>query len=171
MRGLSAIVAIDRNNVMGNGADIPWHLPLDFKHFKKMTLNKTIIMGRKTYESIGKPLPNRTTVVLSTSLKSVPEGVILVSSILELKLYLSINECIMEDVFVCGGAEIYKALLPYTSTFYITHVDTEVEGDIIFPDIHEDYFWSKSVISETGVDEDNKYKCDYTRYAKQEIIK
>lgn len=122
-----AIAAMSENRVIGNGNKIPWHLPEDFKWFKKMTTGQIIVMGRKTFESIGKPLPNRTTIVLSRTNFQYP-GVQTVSDLGEIDLK---NET--REVFICGGAQIYEQTLPLCSDLYLTLVKRVVEGDAFFP--------------------------------------
>jgi dihydrofolate reductase len=115
------------NRVIGHGNRIPWHLPEDFKWFKKVTTGNIIVMGRKTFESIGKPLPNRTTIVLSRSGFSYP-GVQTAKDLRELHPQ---NES--RDIYICGGAEIYAQALPLCSDLYLTLVKRTVEGDAFFP--------------------------------------
>ncbi len=126
-----AIAAMSLNRVIGSGNRIPWHLPEDFKWFKQTTTGHVIVMGRKTYESIGRPLPNRTTVVVSRSGATIP-GVESVSSLDELDPDGDLLRG--REVFICGGAEIYRQLLPCCSDLYLTVVKREVEGDVFFPE-------------------------------------
>jgi len=122
-----AIAAMSLNRVIGADGKIPWHLPEDFKWFKKMTTGHVIVMGRKTFESIGKPLPNRTTIVLSRAGFAHP-GVTTVSNLSQIDLA---NET--RQVFICGGAEVYAQALPLCSDLYLTLVNREVQGDAFFP--------------------------------------
>lgn len=121
------------NRVIGKGNRIPWHLPEDFKWFKKMTTGNVIVMGRKTFESIGKPLPNRTTIVLSRSGFSYP-GVQTISDLSELH-----PEKELRDIFICGGAQIYAQALPFCSDLYLTLVKRTVEGDAFFPPFEDQF--------------------------------
>ena len=124
------------NRVIGAGTKIPWHLPEDFKWFKQMTTGQVIVMGRKTFESIGKPLPNRTTIVVSRSRNNIP-GVETISSLDHMNLE---NPTFAgRDVFICGGAELYRHALPLCSDLYLTVVKRVVEGDIFFPAFEEDF--------------------------------
>jgi len=143
MSNYQAIAALSLNKVIGNKGDIPWHLPEDFKWFKEKTLGNTLLMGRKTYESIGRPLPGRKTIVLSrqTSL-DLPEGVVHIHSPEELK-----GVDIQGTLFICGGAEIYKQYLPQCSDLYLTWVNREVEGDTLFPEF-EELFELKEILRE-----------------------
>lgn len=121
------------NRVIGQGNRIPWHLPEDFKWFKKMTTGNIVIMGRKTFESIGKPLPNRTTIVLSRSGFSYP-GVQTISDLGELN-----PEKEARDIFICGGAQIYAQALPLCSDLYLTVVKRTVDGDAFFPPFEDEF--------------------------------
>ena len=127
MQQFKAIAAMSLNRVIGHGNKIPWHLPEDFKWFKKMTTGQVVVMGRKTFESIGKPLPNRTTLVLSRSAQQIP-GVRVISELSEIDLARETRE-----VFICGGAQVYARALPLCSDLYLTLVKREVEGDVLFP--------------------------------------
>jgi dihydrofolate reductase len=127
MKHFKAIAAMSENRVIGNGNKIPWHLPEDFKWFKKMTTGNVIVMGRKTFESIGKPLPNRETIVLSRGQFSYP-GLRTISDLAEIDLARESRE-----TFICGGAQVYEQALPLCSELYITHVKRVVDGDTFFP--------------------------------------
>ena len=127
LKPFKAIAAMSLNRVIGQGNKIPWHLPEDFKWFKKMTTGQVIVMGRKTFESIGKPLPNRTTLVLSRSQFQYP-GVQTISDLSQIDLA---DE--PRAVFICGGAQIYEQALPFCSDLYLTRVKRVVEGDTFFP--------------------------------------
>ena len=124
---LKAIAAMSRNRVIGVGDRLPWHLPEDFKWFKKMTTGQIVVMGRKTFESLGGPLPNRRTVVLSRGPYRA-EGVEVVGGLEELRFPAGGVE-----VFICGGSQVYGQALPYCSDLYLTLVKREVEGDAFFP--------------------------------------
>jgi dihydrofolate reductase len=128
---LKAIAAMSLNRVIGAGNQIPWHLPEDFKWFKQTTMGHVIVMGRKTFESIGRPLPGRETVVLSRSAFSHP-GVRTVTTFDELKAVAGGRQ-----VFICGGAQVYQQALPLCSDLYLTLVKREVEGDAFFPPFEE----------------------------------
>jgi dihydrofolate reductase len=134
-----AIAAMSLNRVIGNGNKIPWHLPEDFKWFKRMTIGQVIVMGRKTFESIGRPLPGRDTIVLSRSAVPIP-GVQVVRGLSEIH---SGGKAV--DTFICGGAQIYEQALPLCSDLYLTLVKREVEGDAFFPSF-EDRFEQVAVL-------------------------
>ena len=126
---ISIIVAMTNNRVIGKDNDMPWHLSDDLKNFKKLTLGKTVIMGRLTYDSIGKPLPNRTNIVLSRSLKDKKVNVL---SNVEEALEVTSAE---EEVFIIGGQDIYSQTIRKATKLYITMIDSEIEGDKFFPNI------------------------------------
>ena len=132
------------NRVIGAGNKIPWHLPEDFKWFKKMTTGHVIVMGRKTYESIGKPLPSRTTIVLTRSLTAIP-GVLVAPALTQLDL--SHPAVAGRDIFICGGAQVYEQALPLCSDLYLTLVKRVVEGDTFFPSF-EDQFELKEKLAD-----------------------
>jgi dihydrofolate reductase len=137
-----AIAAMSLNRVIGARNKIPWHLPEDFKWFKQLTTGNVIVMGRKTFESIGKPLPNRETIVLSRSQFSFP-GVRTVADLSEINLAGESRE-----VFIVGGAQVYAQALPLCSDLYLTLVKREVEGDAFFP-AFEDRFELAEEIRDT----------------------
>ena len=126
---LTAIVAMAQNRVIGKNNQLPWHLPDDLKHFKQFTLGKPVLMGRKTFESIGRALPGRTNVILSRALTTPPTGCLLVHSIEEaLTATASADELV-----VIGGATLYEQCLPYLQRIYLTEVEANVAGDAFFP--------------------------------------
>lgn len=129
----AAIAAMSLNRVIGAGNRIPWHLPEDFKWFKQMTTGHVVVMGRKTFESIGKPLPNRDTIVLSRGAFSHP-GVTTIHALDGLAPLATGRK-----VFIAGGAEIYQQALPLCSDLYLTLVQREVEGDAFFPPFEDDF--------------------------------
>ncbi len=143
---ISLIFAIDKNNLIGKGNDLPWYFPEDLKYFKEITMNKTVVMGSKTFYSIynrlGKPLPNRNNVVVTRNKDLKLEGVTVINDI---KDYL-INQT--EEVFIIGGKQIYEYALEYADRLYITHINKEYDGDVYFPPIpYEKYNKIKSVVS------------------------
>jgi dihydrofolate reductase len=133
VNAFKAIAAMSLNRVIGAGNQIPWHLPEDFKWFKHKTTGHMIVMGRKTFESIGRPLPNRETIVLSRGDFTHP-GVRTVRSLAELPA-LAANR----EVFICGGAQVYQQALPLCSDLYLTLVKCEVTGDAFFPPFEEQF--------------------------------
>jgi len=142
VKQFKAIAAMSLNRVIGSANKIPWHLPEDFKWFKQLTIGNVVVMGRKTFESIGKPLPNRETIILSRSQYSFP-GVRTISDLSQINLTADSRE-----VFICGGAQIYAQALPSCSDLYLTLVKREVEGDAFFP-AFEDRFELAEEIRDT----------------------
>jgi dihydrofolate reductase len=139
---LSLIVAMSCNGVIGRDNRLPWHLPEDLKHFRKVTLGKPVVMGRKTWESIGRPLPGRTNIVISRRPGYSAEGAHVVASLedaLSLAEHVA-RESEAAEVLVIGGEEIYRLALPHANRLYVTEVDAEIEGDAHFPDwVREDW--------------------------------
>lgn len=141
MKPFKAIAAMSLNRVIGNGNEIPWHLPEDFKWFKQTTMGHVLVMGRKTYESIGRPLPGRETVVLSRS-GFADERVKTIASIDELKVGEE------REVFICGGGQIYEQLLSRCDELFLTLVKREVEGDAFFPAFEDEFELAGTIASE-----------------------
>ena len=129
---VSAIAAIGENRELGLNGKIPWHIPEDFKHFKKITTGHPVIMGRKTFESIGKPLPGRTNIIITRNTDFKAAGCIVVDSIK--KAIEEAKKYNQEEIFVIGGGEIYKQALPYIDKLYLTVVKGSFEADAYFPD-------------------------------------
>lgn len=137
-----AIAAMSLNRVIGNGNKIPWHLPDDFNWFKQTTTGHVLVMGRKTFESIGRPLPNRETIVLSRSAFSFP-GIQTIQNLGEIP---QANDG--RKIFIAGGAQIYEQALPMCSEIFLTVVKREVEGDAFFPKFEND-FSLKEILRDT----------------------
>ena len=149
---ISLIAAMDKNRVIGYRNQMPWHLPADFKHFKETTMGKPIIMGRNTWESLAKPLPGRTNIVVTRQKDFQAYGALIVSS-LEQALHLQ------DEVFVIGGAQLYEQALPLAHTLYLTFIDHDFTGDTYFP------AWNKAewrVIHEEKHPPDEKNIYHYT---------
>ncbi|MFH1145885.1 MAG: type 3 dihydrofolate reductase [bacterium] len=127
---ISIIVAMSLNRVIGKDNKLPWHLSADLKHFKELTTGHSVIMGRKTYESIGKPLPKRVNIVLSRN-TVFPNDVITVKSLQEALAMVEDNQ----EVFIMGGASVYQEALPLASKIYLTFVQANITGDTYFPEI------------------------------------
>jgi dihydrofolate reductase len=137
-----AIAAMSLNRVIGDHNRIPWHLPEDFKWFKKITMGNVLIMGRKTYESIGGPLPGRTTIVLSRTMTALP-GVVVKGGLDEIDP--SAKDCAGRELFICGGAEVYQQALPKCSDLFLTAVKSVVQGDTLFPPFEQDFFMAATL--------------------------
>lgn len=133
VRCFKAIAAMSLNRVIGSGDKIPWHLPEDFKWFKQTTTGHVLVMGRKTFESIGRPLPDRETMVLSRSAFSFP-GVKTIRGLDEIAGLAG-----RRQVFIAGGAQVYQQALPLCSDLYLTLVKREVEGDAYFPEFEDKF--------------------------------
>ena len=154
---ISAIVATAQNGVIGKDNEIPWYLPADFAYFKRVTLNHHIIMGRNCYESIGRPLPKRTNVIVTRNPFYVAAGCVVVHSVQEgLKLAEMNGE---EEVFIIGGGEIYKQTMHLLDKIYITEVDLNTEGSVFFPKINTNEW---HLVSEEKHLKDEKNEWDYT---------
>ena len=156
---LSMIVATAQNRIIGKDNDMPWHLPADLQYFKKMTLSKPVIMGRKTYESIGRPLPGRHNVVISRDSNYKAEGVDTVTTV-DAALALTKES---DEVMVIGGGAIYAHCLPVATRLYITHIEAEIEGDTKFP-FYDESVWKKVVSEKRLADEKNQYNLDFCIY-------
>lgn len=153
---------MDRNRLIGNNNQLPWHLPADFAHFKSVTMGKPVIMGRKTYQSIGKPLPGRENIVLTRDPDMTFAGVESVSSFEQaLKLVPDADE-----VMVIGGSSIYEELLPRADRLYLTYVDAEFEGDAWFPEFDIDQ-WHELESVLRKADEKNLYDCHFVTLEKK----
>lgn len=151
---LSYIVAMDIQQAIGLNNALPWRLPAELAYFKKTTMNHTILMGRKTYESIGKPLPNRTNVILTQNKDYEAEGCVIVHSVEE-ALELAKNQ----EVFVIGGAEVFQLFMPLVERLYITLIEHEFEADTFFPEFDIEEWVLQS--SEEGI-KDDKNPYDYS---------
>ncbi len=149
---ISIIVAMGKFGVIGYKNKLPWHLPADLSYFKKITLGKPIIMGRKTYESIGKPLPGRENIVITSNYDYNLPNIKIVHTI-PAALAAANNA---EEVMIIGGAEIFKALLPQTQRLYLTYIDNEFAGDTFFPEIKLEE-WQEISREEHPSDEKNPY--------------
>ncbi len=130
---IAIIVGIPENRVIGNGINLPWHIPEDLKHFKEITTGNTVIMGFVTYKSLGKPLPNRNNIVLNFDKIDIP-GCDVCSSIPEA---IEKAKSYGKDIFIIGGASIYKQFIPLVDKLYISHIKGSYEGDIYFPEYDE----------------------------------
>jgi dihydrofolate reductase len=159
------IVAMADNNVIGKNNDMPWHLPADLAYFKKITLGKPIIMGRKTFESIGRPLPGRRNIVISRDKSYQAMGIDVVHSV-EQALALvngSDENNAVDEIMVIGGGAIYRHCLAQADRLYVTHIKANIEGDTQFPD-YDDGTWLK-VNSEVRLSDDkNLYPLDFCIY-------
>jgi Dihydrofolate reductase len=154
----SIIVAMDKNDLIGNDNELPWYLPADLKYFKEITMGKTVVMGRKTFESIGKPLPNRENIVLTRDKNLKIDGCIVINSKEEL-------EKLNKDIFIIGGSEIFKIFLDDIDEIYVTKIEHEFFGNVYFPKINYNLFKETYNIKGT-VDEKNIYNHTFLKYEK-----
>lgn len=160
---LSIVVAKAKNNIIGKDNKLLWHLSDDLKRFRALTEEHAIIMGRKTFESLGKVLPNRKHIVFSNNpdFKVNDENVEVVHSLLQIQEYIESEE----EAFVIGGAMIYNFLMPYVSKMYVTEIEKEFEGDAFFPRI-DDKKW-KEISREKGPEDgENNFEYNYVIYQK-----
>lgn len=162
---ISLLVAMDRNHVIGSNNDLPWHLPDDLRYFKETTTGHTIIMGRKTFDSIGRVLPNRKHVVLTRGNDEFPKEVKIIRDLEPIKLWNKDNP--QEEYFVIGGGDIFKQVLPFADRLYITWIDEDFEGDTFFPDFSLDE-WELTSKSKGKKDEKNPYDFYYLVYERKE---
>lgn len=158
---ISLLVAMDKNRVIGFKNDLPWHLPNDLKFFKQKTTGNTIIMGRKTYESIGKPLPNRKNVVLTGSGGEYPPDVDVISDVQSIQTYHDNQP--EEELFVIGGANVFRQVLSLADRMYITFVDDIFEGDTFFPPFPETD-WELTKKEKREKDKKNPYDYYFLQY-------
>ncbi|MBO9491109.1 type 3 dihydrofolate reductase [Endozoicomonas sp. G2_1] len=160
---LSMIVAHANGRVIGKDNDMPWHLPADLAYFKKTTLGKPVVMGRKTFESIGRPLPGRQNIVITRSDGYCPEGVDVVNSV-EQALVVAGE---VEEVMVIGGGAIYQHCMPAAERLYITHIDADIDGDTHFPK-YDLANWQEQYCELYQADDKNAYDLKFCLYQKAE---
>ena len=157
-------MAFDENRVIGKNNTLIWHLPADLKRFKTLTTGHVIIMGRKTFESIGKPLPNRTSIVISRQADLQIDGAIIAHSVEE--AILKAKSITREDIYIVGGAEIYALSLPLADQVLVTQLHDIFEGDAYFPEIPTETF--EVTEKERGItDEKNAYQYSYITYTRK----
>ncbi|EPE5850490.1 type 3 dihydrofolate reductase [Vibrio vulnificus] len=152
---ISMIAAMAKQRIIGKDNQMPWHLPADFAWFKRCTMGKPVVMGRKTYDSIGRPLPGRLNIVISRDESLVIEGVTMASSIAH-ALVLAGD---VDEVMIIGGGSIYAECLPKADKLYLTFIDATIDGDTQFPDWGEQ--WYESYREHYSADEKNGYAMDF----------
>jgi dihydrofolate reductase len=155
---ISLVVAMDRNRLIGRNQQLPWRLPADLRHFKEITMGKPILMGRKTWESIGRPLPGRTNVVVTRSTDFQAPGCIVFHSIEEALAAVGNYK----EVMVIGGAHIYQQLLPRAERIYLTLVDHAFAGDTWFPELDE-RDWKETSRQDHDPDQKNPYRYSFVQ--------
>lgn len=155
---ISLIVAMDSNGVIGSDNGLPWHLPADLQHFKRTTMGKPILMGRKTWESLGRPLPGRTNIVITHDSGYQAAGCVVVNSI-DAALQAAGEQ---DEVMVIGGAEFYRQVLPRADTLYLTRIHETFSGDTFFPELNE-ADWREVERSDQAADEKNPHDYSFIR--------
>jgi len=158
---ISLIAAMARNRIIGKDNDMPWHLPADLAHFKRVTMGKPVIMGRRTYESIGFPLPGRKNVVITRNADYAPEGIVIVDSI---EAALSeVGDA--DEVMIIGGGQLYREMLPYADRLYLTQIQADIEGDTEFPD-YTVFEWKEIDREVYEADDKNAYDLEFVTLEK-----
>ncbi len=162
MPELTLVAAMARNGVIGDSGAMPWHLPADLKHFKAVTLGHPVLMGRKTFEAIGRPLPERLNVVISRSQSELPAGVVLTES-----LEAGIKACAGADrIMIIGGGEVYRQTLRLATRLELTLIDAVLEGDTRFPQFGLDE-WQLEEMSVRSADRQNAYRLAFCRFRRR----
>tara|TARA_A200000113_G_scaffold204303_1_gene199893 strand:- start:1123 stop:1635 length:513 start_codon:yes stop_codon:yes gene_type:complete len=157
---IAMIAAMAKNRIIGADNDMPWHLPADLKHFKAITLGKAVIMGRKTYESIGRALPGRPNIVITSNADySLSDATVVDSpeSAFEVAKALSSERGENDEIMIIGGGTIYQSFLDKADKLYLTHIDLAVQGDTQFPDFNADGKWNEVFREAHSADEKNPY--------------
>jgi len=161
---ITLIAAMDRNRTIGIGNKLPWRLPAEMAFFKKMTIGKTVLMGRKTFESLPKPLVDRQNVVLTRQTDFQPEGCVIVHSIEDaLEAYTD------DELVVIGGADIYEQFLPYANKILLTKVEVDIEGGDAFFPMFSDSHWKLVETESRDQDEKNKYAFTFQTFIRQDV--
>ena len=158
---ITIIAALGKNNEIGLNNDLLWRLPKDLKRFKALTTGNTIIMGRKTYESIGRPLPNRKNIVITRNKTYQAKGCLVVNSLDE-----ALEQCKSQECFIIGGASIYKEAFPIATKMELTLVDFEGEADTFFPTINFDN-WTLNQKESHKADDKNAYDFQFNTYIRK----
>ena len=153
---ISLIAAMARNRIIGKDNDMPWHLPADLAHFKRVTMGKPVIMGRRTYESIGFPLPGRKNVVITRNKEYAPEGVVVVGSVDDALSEVSDAD----EVMIIGGGQLYREMLPHAERLYLTLIQADIAGATEFPD-YTVYEWDEIEREVSEADEKNAYALEF----------
>lgn len=155
---INVIAAHDQNRLIGAEGQIPWHLPIDMKHFRELTIGNVVVMGRRTYESIGRPLPKRENIVISTSVSEI-DGCTVVSTF-EQAIDIA-NE--LGEIWVIGGAQVYCLAMPVADQLHITEIDAAFSGDVYFPQINAN-IWKIASEEHHNADQDNPYNLTFRVY-------
>ncbi|WP_027376720.1 dihydrofolate reductase [Kaistella palustris] len=163
---ITIVVAMGLNNEIGAKNELLWHLPKDLKRFKEITTGHPIIMGRKTYESIGKPLPNRTNIIVSRKENYFEEGILIVGS---LKEAIKFAKKIDENIFIIGGGNIYQQTIDLADRLEVTQVNAKLEADVFFPKI-DGKIWVKIQEECHGKDDQNEYDFCFQTFERKEKL-
>lgn len=159
---ITLVAAMGRNRVIGIDGHMPWHLPADLKHFKRITMGKPVIMGRRTFDAIGKPLPGRTNIVLTRGDMPLPNGVVRADSLVA--ALAAAGEA--PEVMIIGGAQIYAQVLPRATTMELTFVDAAPDGDTFFPE-WERSEWHAAITEVNPADDRNAHRLVFCRLVRQ----
>ncbi len=159
---VSLVAAASENNVIGKNNTLPWRMPADMKFFKNLTINHTVVMGRKTYESMGKPLPGRKNIIITRNKDFKADGCIVLGSFPEVLEYCKTES----EIFVIGGAEIYHQLISKADKIYLTRIHSKFEGDAYFPDIQANE-WEETLRSSFTADEKNPYSYSFLEFLRR----
>ncbi|MBI4018043.1 MAG: type 3 dihydrofolate reductase [Candidatus Aenigmarchaeota archaeon] len=162
MTVISLIAAVSRNRVIGKDYDMPWRLPADWAYFKRKTIGKPCIMGRKTFESLGKPLRDRPNIVITRDVAYKADGCVVVHS-LEEALRAAGNA---PEIMVIGGADVFRQFLPFASRMYLTFIDEDFQGDTFFPEYNADE-WVVAFREDHEPDGKNKYRYSFVLFEKK----
>lgn len=159
---LAIIAALAKQRVIGYQNKLPWHLPADLRHFKQLTLGKPVIMGRKTFESIGKPLPGRTNVIVSRNADYQAEGCRIAHSLTE--ALAQVSEA--PEAMIIGGTEIFRQALPLAQKLYLTFIHADIKGDVFFPEWQSSE-WQEIAREDFGSDDNNPYDYSFVTFARK----
>ena len=151
---ISMIAAMANNRVIGKDNDMPWYLPADLKHFKATTMGQPVIMGRRTYESIGKALPGRKNIVITHNQAYTLNDAVVAHSCKEALKIAQMDSC---DVMIIGGGKIYEEFLPFADTLHLTFIELDIEGDTQFPDYEGHCDWQETNNESHKADDKNQY--------------
>lgn len=162
MTKLSLIVAMDKNRLIGNANQLPWHLPADLAFFKRTTMGKPVVMGRKTFESIGRPLPGRRNIVITRNSHFIADGCQIVSDI---DTALAICE-VDDEVMLIGGASLYEQTIARATAMYVTEIDHVFNGDTWFPEFSQQH-WTIVDRQEFAADDSNPYAFSFVKYVQE----
>ena len=156
---ISLIVAVSRNGAIGLNNQLPWYLPEDLKYFKSVTMGKPLIMGRKTFDSIGRPLPGRANIVLTRDPQWTSDGVEVVQSVEQALVAgeIACETADVDEIMVIGGEQIYRMTIDLADRIYLTQVDADVEGDAFFPDIDLNN-WSQTSVKLPEIIDNHPYQ-------------